>query len=180
MSVLPGPGVTAGRVTPGGLHGAVTPMRMRDVLGHFASGVTVITGIDPADESGRPAGFACQSFHALSLEPPLVCLCVGKLSTTWPRIRASGRFAVNILGAHQEGLSRAFAISGVDKFAGVRWSASPLGSPLLDAALGWVDCTVGEIHDGGDHEIVVGNVVSLAARGSDPLLFFRGAYRRLA
>jgi 3-hydroxy-9,10-secoandrosta-1,3,5(10)-triene-9,17-dione monooxygenase reductase component len=154
-------------------------MRMRDVLGHFASGVTVVTGIEPGGESGAPAGFACQSFHALSLEPPLVCLCVGRSSTTWPRIRPSGRFAVNILGADQESLSRTFALTGADKFAGVSWSASPLGSPLLEAALGWVDCTIEDIHDGGDHEIVVGRVAGLAARGSDPLLFFRGAYRRL-
>jgi 3-hydroxy-9,10-secoandrosta-1,3,5(10)-triene-9,17-dione monooxygenase reductase component len=179
VSVLPGSGVAAGHIAPEAARPAVTPARMREVLGHFASGVTVITGLDPGVTEAGPAGFACQSFHALSLEPPLVCLCVGKASTTWPRIRASGRFAVNILGAHQEGLSRTFATSGADKFAGVEWSPSPLGSPLLDDAVGWVDCTVRAVHDGGDHEIVIGDVVGLAARGGDPLLFFRGAYQRL-
>jgi 3-hydroxy-9,10-secoandrosta-1,3,5(10)-triene-9,17-dione monooxygenase reductase component len=179
VSVFPDSDVSSGMEAPDGPHTSVSPMQMRDVLGHFASGVTVVTGIDP-DLAAAPVGFACQSFHALSLEPPLVCLCVGKSSTTWPRIRASGRFAVNILGADHESVSRTFAVSGADKFAGVEWSPSPLGSPLLDAAMGWLDCIVEDIHDGGDHDIVVGRVNGLAARGSDPLLFFRGAYRRLA
>ncbi|HEV7712934.1 MAG TPA: flavin reductase family protein [Asanoa sp.] len=149
---------------------------MREVLGHFPSGVTVVTGID----GGGPAGFACQSFHALSLDPPLVCFCVGRSSTTWPRIRASGRFAVNILGAGHEQLSRTFARSGGDKFDGVDWSPSPLGSPLLDEAVAWVDCRIGAVYDGGDHEIVVGAVTALEAIGGEPLVFFRGEYRGLA
>jgi flavin reductase (DIM6/NTAB) family NADH-FMN oxidoreductase RutF len=149
---------------------------MREVLGHFPSGVTVVTGID----GGGPAGFACQSFHALSLDPPLVCFCVGRSSTTWPRIRASGRFAVNILGAGHEQLSRTFARSGGDKFDGVDWSPSPLGSPLLDEAVAWVDCRINAVYDGGDHEIVVGAVTALEAIGGDPLVFFRGEYRALA
>jgi flavin reductase (DIM6/NTAB) family NADH-FMN oxidoreductase RutF len=171
VSVIDGPDVA----TPV----AVAPHEMREVLGHFASGVTVVTGIDPGPGGAGPAGFCCQSFHALSLDPPLICLCVGKSSTTWPRIRASGRFAVNILGEHQEELSRTFAISGGDKFAGVDWTPSPLGSPLLPSVIGWVDCTMAEVYDGGDHDIVVGRVVGLSAAGGDPLLFFRGGYRRL-
>jgi 3-hydroxy-9,10-secoandrosta-1,3,5(10)-triene-9,17-dione monooxygenase reductase component len=175
MSVIDGPGTAANVVRQDEPSRAIRPATMREVLGHFASGVTVVTGMD----GPRPTGFACQSFHALSLDPPLICLCAGKSSTTWPRIRSSGRFAVNILGAHQEELSRTFATSGADKFAGVDWSPSPLGSPLLDSAIGWVDCTVADVHDGGDHDIVVGRVAGLSASGNDPLLFFRGAYRRL-
>ncbi|HTF11258.1 MAG TPA: flavin reductase family protein [Asanoa sp.] len=154
----------------------VEALRMRQVLGHFPSGVTVVTGSD----GGGPAGFACQSFHALSLDPPLVCFCVGRSSTTWPRIRASGRFAVNILGVGHEQLSRAFARSGGDKFDGVDWSPSPLGSPLLAEAVAWVDCRIGDVYAGGDHEIVVGAVTALEASGGEPLVFFRGEYRGLA
>nr|WP_116076516.1 flavin reductase family protein [Asanoa ferruginea] len=149
---------------------------MREVLGHFPSGVTVVTGVDGAG----PAGFACQSFHALSLDPPLVCFCVGRSSTTWPRIRAAGRFAVNILGIGHEELSRTFARSGGDKFDGVDWSPSPLGSPLLAEAVAWVDCRISAVYDGGDHEIVVGAVTALEAIGGEPLVFFRGEYRALA
>lgn len=172
MSISPEPGLRAGRE----LDEIPSPLRMREVLGHFASGVTIVTGTDLAG----PAGLACQSFHALSLSPPLVCFCVGRSSKTWPRIRMSGRFAVNILGSHQEELSHSFSRSGGDKFAGVSWSASLLGSPLLDAAAAWVDCTIVAVYDGGDHEIVVGSVRDLDANGADPLIFFRGQYRRLA
>jgi 3-hydroxy-9,10-secoandrosta-1,3,5(10)-triene-9,17-dione monooxygenase reductase component len=148
---------------------------LRQVLGHFATGVTVITAVDDAG----PAGLACQSFHALSLEPALICFCVGRGSSTWPRIRAAGRFVVNVLGAGQEELSHRFAVSGGDKFAGVAWEPSPLGSPVLDGAMAWVDCTVTAVHDGGDHHIVVGRVHDLDAHGGEPLLFFRGQYRTL-
>jgi len=172
MSVSPEPDQRAGRE----LDEIPSPLRMREVLGHFASGVTIVTGTDLAG----PAGLACQSFHALSLRPPLVCFCVSRSSKTWPRIRISGRFAVNILGSHQEELSHSFSLSGSDKFAGVSWSPSLLGSPLLDAAAAWVDCTIVAVHDGGDHEIVVGSVCYLDAIGADPLIFFRGQYRRLA
>jgi len=148
---------------------------MREVLGHFATGVTVITAMD----EGGPTGFACQSFHALSLDPALVCFCVGRTSSTWPRIRAAGRFAVNVLERGQERLCRNFAVSGGDKFSGVAWEPSPLGSPLLDGVMAWVDCTIAAVHDGGDHHIVIGHVRDLHAHGGDPLLFFRGQYRQL-
>lgn len=96
----------------------------RRVLGHFASGVTVVTAHDPADPDG-PAGFACQSFASLSLDPPLVTFMVARTSTTWPRIARAGAFCVNILGADQGALCRGFAVSGADKFAGVAHSPPP-------------------------------------------------------
>jgi 3-hydroxy-9,10-secoandrosta-1,3,5(10)-triene-9,17-dione monooxygenase reductase component len=148
---------------------------MREVLGHFATGVTVITAMD----DDGPTGFACQSFHALSLEPALICFCVGRGSSTWPRINRAGRFTVNVLERSQEQLCQTFAVSGGDKFAGVDWSPSPLGSPVLDGAMAWVDCTIAAVHDGGDHHIVIGRVRDLVAHGGDPLLFFRGQYRQL-
>ncbi|WP_371793572.1 flavin reductase family protein [Streptomyces sp. NBC_01471] len=154
----------------------VDPGEFRRVLGHFASGVTVITAHD--DEG--PAGFACQSFASLSLDPPLVAFMVARTSTTWPRIARAGAFCVNILGADQGALCRAFAVSGADKFAGVAHEPAPAtGAPLLTGVPAWIDCRIHAVHTGGDHLIVVGRVETLggAAEG-EPLLFHRGAFGR--
>ncbi|MFF3913151.1 flavin reductase family protein [Streptomyces sp. NPDC001852] len=158
----------------------VEPGEFRRVLGNFASGVTVITA-PPADGEHTPAGFACQSFASLSLEPPLVCFMVGRTSTTWPRIARAGVFCVNVLSAGQDELCRAFAVSGADKFAGVPYDPAPAsGSPRLAGAAAWIDCTVHAVHTGGDHLIVVGRVAALGtAEPGDPLLFHRGRFARL-
>lgn len=149
------------------------PATMRNVLGHFPSGVTIVTGTTP----GGPAGFTCQSFSSLSLDPPLVLVLVSRGSTSWPGIGDTGRFCVNVLAESQGELSTTFARSGTDKFAGVSWQASGLGSPILDGATAWVDCTLHAVHDGGDHLIVVGAVSDLdIASGSPPLIFHRGSY----
>ncbi|MFF2957692.1 flavin reductase family protein [Streptomyces sp. NPDC057963] len=157
----------------------VDPAEFRRVLGHFASGVTVVTAHDPDDTQG-PAGFACQSFASLSLDPPLVTFMVARTSTTWPRIARAGAFCVNILGADQGALCRSFAVSGADKFAGVGYTAAPAtGSPLLDSVPAWVDCRIQAVHTGGDHLIVVGRVEALGAAGGDgPLVFHRGVFGR--
>ncbi|MFJ5310161.1 flavin reductase family protein [Streptomyces sp. NPDC088350] len=151
----------------------------RRVLGSFATGVTVITA-PAADGGSGPAGFACQSFSSLSLDPPLVAFMVGRTSTTWPRIARAGVFCVNVLGAHQGELCRGFAISGTDKFAGVPYDASPAsGSPRLTGAAAWIDCTIHAVHTGGDHLIVVGRVDALGTPddgGGAPLLFHRGRF----
>lgn len=149
----------------------------RRVLGHFASGVTVVTAVD----ADGPAGFACQSFASLSLEPPLVVFMVGRASTTWPRIARAGRFCVNVLGEAQGELCRGFAVSGADKFAGVSYRPAPAtGAPLLDGVAAWIDCTVQAVHTGGDHLIVVGRVEALDADDQcAPLLFHRGRFGRL-
>ncbi|QIP88639.1 flavin reductase family protein [Streptomyces sp. Tu 2975] len=148
----------------------------RRVLGHFASGVTVVTA---AGEDG-PAGFACQSFASLSLDPPLVVFMVGRTSTTWPRIARAGGFCVNILGKDQGELCRGFAVSGADKFAGVAYRPAPFtGAPLLDGVPAWIDCTVQAVHTGGDHLLVVGRVAALdAEEDGAPLLFHRGRFGR--
>lgn len=156
----------------------VPPAEFRRVLGHFASGVTVVTTRD----ADGPAGFACQSFASLSLDPPLVSFMVARTSTTWPRIARAGAFCVNILGAEQGALCRGFAVSGADKFAGVPYGESAAtGSPLLDGVPAWIDCRVHAVHTGGDHLIVVGRVEALgAAEEGDPLLFHRGAFGRFS
>ncbi|MGW1882333.1 flavin reductase family protein [Streptomyces sp. NPDC001970] len=158
----------------------VDPGEFRRVLGHFASGVTVITTYD--DEGGGPAGFACQSFASLSLDPPLVAFMVARTSTTWPRIARAGVFCVNILGADQGELCRAFAVSGADKFAGVGHAPAPVtGSPRLDSVPAWIDCTIQAVHTGGDHLIVVGKLEALGAeQEGDPLLFHRGRFGRFS
>ncbi|MCX4725882.1 flavin reductase family protein [Streptomyces sp. NBC_01020] len=154
----------------------VDPGEFRRVLGHFASGVTIVTA---HDEEG-PAGFACQSFASLSLEPPLVVFMVARTSTTWPRIARAGAFCVNILGADQGGLCRAFAVSGADKFAGVTHEPAPAtGAPLLTGVPAWIDCRIHAVHTGGDHLIVVGRVETLGGSADGaPLLFHRGAFGR--
>lgn len=146
---------------------------LRHVLGHFASGVVVVT----AATSDGPVGFTCQSFSSLSLDPPLVSFSPARTSTTWPRIREVGRFCVNVLAdAHRE-LSTAFARSGTDKYAGVSWSPSPCGAPRLDGVVAWIDATLHEEFPGGDHTIVVARVQALDADPTAaPLLFHRGAY----
>ncbi|GGY26389.1 monooxygenase [Streptomyces djakartensis] len=154
----------------------------RRVVGHFATGVTVVTA-PPATPADSPAGFACQSFTSLSLDPPLVAFMVGRTSTTWPRIARAGVFCVNVLGARQGELCRAFAVSGADKFAGVAYDAAPVsGSPRLAGAVAWIDCAVHAVHSGGDHLIVVGRVNALGAADDDPdgpLLFHRGHFTGL-
>ncbi|MFJ4861462.1 flavin reductase family protein [Streptomyces sp. NPDC088748] len=159
----------------------VSPAEFRAVLGNFASGVTVITAPPGEDEEG-PAGFACQSFASLSLDPPLVTFMVARTSTTWPRIARAGVFCVNILGAEQGALCRSFAVSGADKFAGVSHTPAPVtGSPQLDAVPAWIDCRIQAVHTGGDHLIVVGRVVAMGAAGEgEPLLFHKGRFGRLA
>lgn len=151
----------------------IDAQEFRTVLGHFGTGVTVITGMSPQG----PAGFACQSFAALSLDPPLVLFCPGKTSRTWPVIEASGHFAVNVLAAEQQDVSTVFGSRGEDKFATVAWSPAPSGAPLLDGVAAWIDCAIEAVHDGGDHHIVIGRVRRLGpAKPVRPLLFYRGRY----
>jgi flavin reductase (DIM6/NTAB) family NADH-FMN oxidoreductase RutF len=146
--------------------------RFREVLGHFASGVTIITAM----EVGEPVGFTCQSFASLSLEPPMILFAASKSSTSWPKISEAGSFCVNVLEASQEPLCRAFAESGADKFAGVGWTAAATGSPVLDGALAWIDCELEQVFDAGDHELVTGRVLDLGTSPGAPLLFYRGGF----
>jgi 3-hydroxy-9,10-secoandrosta-1,3,5(10)-triene-9,17-dione monooxygenase reductase component len=153
--------------------GPVSPAVMREVLGHFVSGVVVITASGP----DGPLGFTCQSFSSLSLEPPLVSFAPARTSSTWPRIREVGAFCVNVLAADHQELSAGFARSGVDKFAGVAWAPGPSGAPVLDGVSAWIDCALRDEFDGGDHTIVVGRVQDLGADPARlPLLFYRGRY----
>jgi 3-hydroxy-9,10-secoandrosta-1,3,5(10)-triene-9,17-dione monooxygenase reductase component len=152
---------------------AVDRREMRTVLGHFVSGIVVITGADPEG----PSGFTCQSFASLSLDPPLVMFSPSLTSVSWPRIRASGKFCVNVLAAEHADYSNTFARSGGDKFADVVWAPAPSGSPILEGVGAWIDCTLEGEHPGGDHTIVIGRVTGLGADPERlPLLYYRGNY----
>lgn len=146
---------------------------MREVMGHFASGVVVVTAMT----AEGPAGFTCQSFSSLSLDPPLVSFSPARTSSTWPRIRDADSFCVNVLAEGHAELSGQFARSGTDKYAGVDWVGAPSGAPVLDGVAAWIDCTLEHEYPGGDHTIVVGRVRDLGAdEGCSPLLFHRGGY----
>jgi 3-hydroxy-9,10-secoandrosta-1,3,5(10)-triene-9,17-dione monooxygenase reductase component len=152
----------------------------RDVLGIFATGVTVVTSMS-GDE---PVGMTCQSFSSVSLDPPLVMFCPAKTSRAWPMMRQAGFFCVNFLAAGQQDISNGMATKGVEKFQGIGWKPASTGAPLIDGVLGYVDCVIDRVHEAGDHYIVVGRVQELAygdgredASATDvPLLFHRGAY----
>jgi 3-hydroxy-9,10-secoandrosta-1,3,5(10)-triene-9,17-dione monooxygenase reductase component len=156
----------------------VSSSRFREVLGHFASGLTVVTGVD----DDGPVGFTCQAFMSLSLEPPLIAIAPSKASTSWPRIAPLGTFCANVMSEDQEELCRDFAISGADqhdKFSGVGWSPGPGGPPILDGALAWVECRITQSHDAGDHVLVVAEVVDLGVDHSGrPVIFYRGGFGR--
>jgi 3-hydroxy-9,10-secoandrosta-1,3,5(10)-triene-9,17-dione monooxygenase reductase component len=152
---------------------APEPDRFRQVLGHFCTGVTVITTVD----GDGPAGFTCQSFAAVSLDPPLVLFCPSRSSATWRRIERTGHFCANVLADGQRELARVFASSAAGKFDGVGWSPAPAGPPVLDGALAWVTAAVATVHQAGDHQVVIGRVTGLAAcRAGPALLFYRGRY----
>jgi 3-hydroxy-9,10-secoandrosta-1,3,5(10)-triene-9,17-dione monooxygenase reductase component len=149
------------------------PQRFRQALGHFATGVTVITGLDGTE----PVGFACQAFAALSLDPALVLCCPAKTSSSWPRLARSGRFCANVLAAEQRELARRFGVSGPDKFGGVRWSPDPSGLPVLAGVLTWASCAIDTVHEAGDHYVVIARVTCLGdSTAGNPLLFYRGRF----
>jgi flavin reductase (DIM6/NTAB) family NADH-FMN oxidoreductase RutF len=123
---------------------------------------------------------AVGSFVSVSLDPPLVAFLPSKHSRSWPRIRACGRFCVNVLAEHQAEVCRIFASSGIDKFAGVAWERNRRGIPVITGATAWIDCDLQAIHDAGDHYIVVGRVRELdVVSDTRPLLFFQGGYSGL-
>ena len=165
--------MSSGLPFPDGPVEVVDPRVMRDVMGSFASGVTVVT----AATADGPLGFTCQSFSSLSLDPPLVVFAPARSSRTWPRLRELGRFCINVLAEDQTELSATFAGPSRDRFAGVDWHLSRQGQPVLDGVVAWIDCALWAEYDGGDHTLVAGRVLDLGADpGRRPLLYHRGGY----
>ena len=145
-------------------------------MGHFATGVTVIT---TKDKDGTPQGLTANAFMSLSLNPPLILISVDKGATCYSCFEAQNGFTVNFLSEEQEEISRRFATKGVDKFAGLNWKEGSNGAAILDGILGHVECKITQCYDGGDHTIVVGEIVDASAAGERPLLFFKGKYQKL-
>jgi len=148
----------------------------RKVLGHFAAGVTIIT---TADAAGRPTGLTATAFTSLSLDPPLILVCISHKSQSYPALIERGQFAVNFLRREQEDLSRRFATSRTDKFDGIAYRMSDLSLPILTEALAHVECVTVNQHIEGDHTILIGRVDACGTAFGDPLLYFRGQYASL-
>src|SRR5262245_61493046 len=133
----------------------VSNEEFRAALGHFASGVTVVTG---KTDDQQLFGITVSAFSSVSLNPPLVLVCIDKRSSTHDHFAVGSSFAVNILCAEQELHSRRFASRDADKFAGIGYSEGILGVPLLDGAMACLECRVKEAYEGGDHTIIIGEI----------------------
>ncbi len=150
---------------------------LRDALGSFATGVTVVTCFD---EQGRPFGLTANSFTSVSLDPPLLLVCVHKNAACAPALTEAEHFAVNVLQTGQQPASIRFATRQEDRFGANDWSRGEFGAPVLQESLGVFECERYAVHEGGDHHILVGKVVKASFDSHlDPLLYFRGRYRRL-
>ena len=157
------------------------PDDFRRVLGHFASGVTVVTTLDV---DGRPAGLTASAVASVSLDPPLVLVCVAHTSQSYPHFHTHGRFAVNILASDHEHLARRFASASgaAEKFEGTGYRPGTFGLPILKDALAELECTIVHAYPAGDHTIFVGQVDAAECRGDaglEPLLYYRGRFNRL-
>ena len=149
---------------------------LRRVMGHFATGVTVITTMD---KDGAPFGLTANAFTSLSLNPPLVLICIDKGVQCYCCFEESKLFAVNVLSENQEEISRRFATKGIEKFSSIKWRKSESGLALLEGAISHIECKVVQGYDGGDHTIYIGEIISATGSGDRPLIFFKGQYRRL-
>ena len=154
----------------------VTPDEFRSVLGRFPSGVTVVTTKTP---DGSDSGMTVSAFCSVSLEPPLVLICIEKTASAYQALTSSTGFVVNILSAGQEQIARRFAIVDIDRFEGVGYSRSQNGVAVLDDVLGLIECITVAQHDAGDHTVIVGEVEAARAGTGTPLLYYRGGYAQL-
>ena len=164
-----------------GANDSIDGREFRRVLGHYPTGVTVVTATCPTG----PEGLTIGSFTSVSLDPPLVSFCPGHDSDSWARMRDVGSFCVNVLSDEQAGVSTVFASKAEDKFRGIITRVEATGAPVIEGCLAWIDCRVEAVHAAGDHDIVVGRVVALgtadtAATMNGPLVFFKGGYGRVA
>jgi flavin reductase (DIM6/NTAB) family NADH-FMN oxidoreductase RutF len=149
----------------------------RRILGHWATGVAVVATRTPG---GEPVGLTANAVTSLSLDPPLVLVCVDHASDSLDHIRQAGSFSVNMLREGDERTARRFAEGdGTGRFDGIAWRDHLTGSPVLDEALAWVECRIRREHDGGDHVIFIGEVIAGDAAEGSPLVFYRGGYARM-
>jgi flavin reductase (DIM6/NTAB) family NADH-FMN oxidoreductase RutF len=156
---------------------AIDRNELRRVMGHFATGVTIITTVS---KSGQMFGLTANAFTSVSLDPPLLLIAVDKKAESYPSFEESRVFTVNILSDSQEALSRKFAVSGGNKFEGVAYHMGANGAPILLGTLAYVECRLYAAHDGGDHTIFLGEIQQAETREGKPLLFYRGGYRAIS
>ena len=156
---------------------SIDPNRLREAFGSFLTGVTIVTTVDG---DGTPAGFTANSFTSVSLDPPLLLVCLGRTADCFDAFAAADKFAVNILAADQQDLSNLFAQENVEKFTGVGLRENPTGSPILRDSCAWFDCELERQLDGGDHIILLGRVRALGNEQCEPLGFFAGHYVAIA
>lgn len=150
---------------------------LRRVFGRFPTGVVSICALD----DGQPIGIAASSFTSVSIEPPLVSICVGTSSTTWPRLRKQPRLGLSVLARGQDTTCRALADRGGNRFAGSGWTAGPRGAVLIDGAAAWLECSLHAELSGGDHSIALLRVHGHSTRaGVEPLVFHDSRFRELA
>jgi flavin reductase (DIM6/NTAB) family NADH-FMN oxidoreductase RutF len=153
------------------------PRTLRDALGCFATGVTVVTCVTP---DGAPAGLTVNSFTSVSLDPPLLLVCPHKMAASAPALTSAQFFAINVLQTGQQPASIRFSTRDEDRFGATPWACGEAGAPILQESLCVFECERYAVYDGGDHHILVGQVVKASFDASvDPLLYFRGRYRRL-
>jgi flavin reductase (DIM6/NTAB) family NADH-FMN oxidoreductase RutF len=159
----------------------VEPGFFRKVMGHFVTGVTVVTTL----EDDRPWGITVNALSSVSLEPALIVVALDRRRTVTPKLRAAGRYAVNILAEGQEALADCFAgarfTPGRDEFCGAAWTAGPTGLPLLEGVIAWLECTVVDTIPAGDHDLFIGSVDALDTPEVHPrpLLYYRRRYLRI-
>lgn len=154
---------------------AVGPDEYRQALRKFASGITVVT----VTETDGFHGMTASSFAAVSLIPPQILVCLEKTTRTRGLVLDARAFAVNLLGDHQENVARSFSLPGSKPFSELKYKIGQTGAPLLEGAIAWIECTIAQVHDAGDHDVVIGEVISCERRDGFPLVYFDGAYRSL-
>jgi flavin reductase (DIM6/NTAB) family NADH-FMN oxidoreductase RutF len=154
----------------------VSSEEFRAACGRFATGVTIATILD---SERQPHGLTVSSFTSVSLEPPLISICLGHAVTVIDLFRDASFFGINILAEEQQALSQRFARKGLDRFEGVGWTLGEYGVPLLDGVLAAIECQVEQRITAGDHDIFVGRMVGTSVRDGAPLLHFSGEYRKL-
>jgi len=151
---------------------------LRNVMARFPTGVTVVATVGG---EGQPRGLTVNSFTSVSLDPPLVLVCIDRASSSHDRVVSSGTYAVSILGGDQGYLARRFAVDpSAERFDEVDWVACPTGDPVLVGAAGWMGCTVEAVHPGGDHSIVLGRVDAAGVTDVDALAFYRGRFEDMS
>ena len=155
---------------------SVDPAAFRQACGKFATGITIVTVIGP---DGLPHGMTVNSFTSVSLEPPLVLVCIDRKATILPKLQSARDFGINVLAEDQQDLSTQFARRGLDRFDAVPWSAGELGVPLIDGALAHYECSVASLTEGGDHLIFIGEVQRLQCFAGRPLLYYESGYATL-